>query len=735
VQSLTHEARQLWTWLAGRYLYKSRDRIDSAFYYEASVAYSQAAGVPLQEEPHVHFSGGPGPRLDPTAPAGSVAVSLHFESMTKDSAAQLRIVNPDDAWLQITPSLAGPRGGPWPIPAVDSSQNETTIAFQVTLRLAAERAGPPPRGFLVQIDLAGRTFFYPVPVAVRPTPRVPELVLSNDPAQATNALGDLRLRPTGVPEPYYLYVHNPTDKVQQLTVDLAPGGQSTKVIALAKSTQRVFFLPAPPPPPVAGSPAVPGVPVLPDLNGPLEIRLRDSADPNTVFDTRLIRVAVAPPREYVRLASVAYNPPSANGPNQLRVGLEARRTLAGPPCNVQLVLPPQRIPGFLGAQSGTFNGVLPPTGALLQLFAAGLRFSEGAPDNGFVYVNVDTYARAFILRTTFARTGDPTTPEEDLRPALRLRADPIAASESKFPVTVEVDHAPAGATLELSLGHLQDGTFIADRVRKLPTARRERIGFQPAGPSGALLFDAAVQDWTVTFDTAEIVGARSLRARLFGADRAEILEVTRPVTLADRAPADVQFVNPPVQALRGAPLALQAMGFGSGADVQKVQFFVGRPADGKVPPSTPTTPGTAVNGNPSLWGATLPLPLTALGPTDVSVQFVNSAGLSAFATTTVEVFDKLPPVFGTIRGTVFEGPRPQPGLEVALLDEKGMPVKDDKGVERKVKTTAEGTFVFEKVLPGNYKVFVSKPSSGRKAEKAVGVEPGQTVTVTLELFL
>lgn len=350
-------------------------------------------------------------------------------------------------------------------------------------------------------------------------------------------------------------------------------------------------------------------------------------------------------------------------------------------------------------------------------------------------MNVDSYERAFIFRTTFARQGDPTTPQEDVRPALRLRAAAAAPSNANYKVVVEVDNAPTGATLEVNLGRFQGGVFEVEREQAFPEPRRRRIGFNPHGPGGALLFDATIQDWDLTFDTSHIVGPRVLRARLLSLEGSEIFTVDQPVTLVDRAPAQVRFIDAPRQALRGAPLALQAICFDPGEEIRQVFFFTGKPLDGKIPPNIPTTTATRQENGQTMWSAQLPLGADKTGPTDISVQFVNRAGLSSFATISVNVLDKLPPILGEIRGTVQEGMRLQPNLEVVLRDDKGAAVKDEKGLKKKTTTRADGTFLFENLPPGKYKVFTSKPVSNRKAETTVEVEAGKTAVVTLSLFL
>ena len=74
-----------------------------------------------------------------------------------------------------------------------------------------------------------------------------------------------------------------------------------------------------------------------------------------------------------------------------------------------------------------------------------------------------------------------------------------------------------------------------------------------------------------------------------------------------------------------------------------------------------------------------------------------------------------------------EGRLAQGGLVVVLSDEKG-----EKG---RVTTKPDGSYQFNDVVPGKYKLHVEKESTSRKADADVEVKPGETKTVTLELYL
>src|SRR5262249_28891860 len=148
--------------------------------------------------------------------------------------------------------------------------------------------------------------------------------------------------------------------------------------------------------------------------------------------------------------------------------------------------------------------------------------------------------------------------------------------------------------------------------------------------------------------------------------------------------------------------------------ISKVIFFVGRPIDGKIPPTVPQAEAK-LDAASGAWTAQLQLAGDRRGPTDLSVQFINGVGQSTFGSTAVMLLDsekKTGP--GRIVGTVKEGENPQPEIEVSLA-----PVQDPKAPMQKptktTKTKPDGTFVFEDVGPGRYTLSCTKIVSGRAA--------------------
>jgi hypothetical protein len=81
---------------------------------------------------------------------------------------------------------------------------------------------------------------------------------------------------------------------------------------------------------------------------------------------------------------------------------------------------------------------------------------------------------------------------------------------------------------------------------------------------------------------------------------------------------------------------------------------------------------------------------------------------------------------GQIRGTVLDGQQPLRDLEIVLKDSKGT-------AKARTKTGQHGAFVFEKVLPGEYRVSVAGPAGRTEGETPVKMGMRQTVDVTITL--
>jgi hypothetical protein len=745
--------RALMTWRLDRNRYEGRELAalgllserGTRFYTRAAASYQTLAGAAPREPLCQVNSEPPLVRLTPSTTSGTATLAI--QSIPAQAGAQdvpVRLLMPGTNWLRVTPSLAG---------AVDLEDNTLlhlpageAANLPLTFRLKPEAEGPPPQGLLVEAPCGRRTVHYRLPVSLDTISERIEILLSVNPREPAEPLEELRLRPLKSRQPYYLYLRNPSAKVRKVMVQLAsgqaalPGGEA-KVELAANETKLIrFAAPAapPPPPPAPGGAAPPAAEggVFTELSGDLQVRLLDLDGANKLIDKRTYRVRVASAADYTKVASIQFRPPTqrdkslGTSKNKLTVTLQATPALTGAPCPVELLLPSSRIPGFLGAKSGTMRGQLSPHGEV-TLYAEDLQFADGVPEEGYVYLSVDGNERAYVFHTTFARLGGPTSPRENTFPGLRLAAGRFAASGGSPSVTLEVDHPPTGANVELSLGHYQDGNFEPEATYTKKTAKQQRIACSPASTDGALLFEASTGDWVFQPETGKVVGARVLRGRLLDKEGVPLRTVYETLTLDDAAPKGLQFIDPPKLAKKDAPLTLKAMAGPSVSGVKEVFFFVGKEAQGKPPQGAALVPAQPVDDAKTTWEATLPLRVGAAGPADFTAQFVNRAGQSSFATTTIELIDGDPAKVlpGRIEGVVMEGSTPIPDLTVSLRNEKNVELQTTK-------TDDNGAYKFEKLTPGKYLLYTSRRSNKRQGSAIVDVVAEQTTQVPpIKLYL
>jgi hypothetical protein len=131
-----------------------------------------------------------------------------------------------------------------------------------------------------------------------------------------------------------------------------------------------------------------------------------------------------------------------------------------------------------------------------------------------------------------------------------------------------------------------------------------------------------------------------------------------------------------------------------------------------------------------MWTAALLIPVDKKGPLPLSVYVVNHAGLATVDTIIIDVTDDEPGKtgLGQIQGRVLEGPRPQPNVQVILLDERGKEIA-------RTHTQPDGMYQFEQVVPGRYRVQCVKPESQRRAHVDVTIEADRPARVDLALEL
>ena len=547
------------------------------------------------------------------------------------------------------------------------------------------------------------------------------LFLSDQAVEPTRQIEVPRLRPN-VKQQLYLFLDGGEGQKGKVTVQFIAGGKpiagAVKEMDLgAKGPQRVDF-------PLA-KPLAPGEkPVPPPEVDGGRLRVVVLKDGKPLAEPSM-EIEVGRPSGYVQTELDDFKPASG----RLSLAVRATDQFFGPRCRVELDLRPQLVPFMQPKQkqNGSYGGYLNQPNDRVELAAEGIRFNDTG-DAGLFSVVVDGYQRAF----TYGISREGGRPFALEGAAIRLVADPSAASGPAAKVGIEADNVPNDAVIEVGLYRDQQFTKLEGDLLRFSGDRRQRMFFAPGGANGALTFVTDVSDWTTGIETAKIFGDRYLRLRLLNRETGKPLEFTQigprgqtnkvmfissTMVLDGSPPEDVKFVDFPKELTRGSPLTLKATGRDPESGIGKVVFFAGKlPENGVIPPTAIQAPGEAIKDK-GVWVAELQVPTDKAATLDVGVQFTNKVGQTETAVAVVKLVDAKP-VGATIKGEVVEGERAQAGLDVLLRDPQGT-VKDTS------KTDAAGKFVFKNVAPGTYQLVVVKSSSMRTGQAAVKVEAGE----------
>lgn len=606
-----------------------------------------------------------------------------------------------------------------------------TVGQLVVRATVANPASPGaiPDGVLVELRAGNRVGYVRIPVDAGRLVNPVEIFVDRVPADPVGLSDDIRVRP-GAGENLFVFVRNRGTTKRDVVVRLVPLAGAvapieTKVGVGPGETKLAPFAGGPPVPPAPVTKAAPGF----DLPGHVRIDVADAADPGNVVQTRTLRLAASEPFEYADLSAAVFDPvaPPDRPVNRLAVTLRATRDLGTTPSNADLVVDPVLVPGLRGIRAGRLAGRVPPDGRPLVLDATGLVLDPEALRQGEVSVTVDGVTRAFRLKVDFARSGPPVSPTVDTSPNLDLRSVPPPLPGRSVAFRVGADRVPPGATLDARLvRHDQGRDPTTEATQTFPASRHRRATVTPR--AGGVLVAATIADWDVAWDVPQLLGRRTVVARLVAADKTVLATKEIPVVLDDSPPTAPDFRNVPDQAKKGSALPVTVDVTDPESGIAAVSVFVGKPApDGKPLPGTAVVPGVR-SPTDATWAATVPLPKDKVGPVDVTCVAVNGAGLSSSATVSVEVVEMLPETLGSVAGRLLEGDRPQDGIAVTLSDAKGTALF-------RATTDANGAYLFDGLKPGAYQLSAEKVATRRKATATATVTGGVRAVVDLSLYL
>jgi hypothetical protein len=675
---LTMELKE---WLTRWYRYESQDMASGSFYGEWERDYRTDGRLNLSGsgETGIQFSGNAQvSSLTPAHPLARVALELKLIGADPRQTVEVNIFTPDDDWLQV--SIPEKRE----LAKLTAAGASCTLPIDVALKAGAQRSF---QGFLVQARVNDREFHYKVPVSLV---HGPEILLSTSPAGPKDPVSELALRPGKERLKYYLYLRNYTEKTYKLRVELLDNGSPVEggIFPLPEplkpnDTKRIEFGKAP----ASEKP-------FKNMEGPLQIRLVD-LDTNKEIDTKQITIRIASPRDYIEVTDAVFRP-NAGGKNNLAVTIRPKMDIPEPGCNVTLVLPPDRIPGFTPRrEEGNFSELLISKDEAKTLTARGLQLDEGSDPNGFFYLTVDSVPRAFIYKTTFNRDGNETRPVRFDSFDIRFQTPAYFNSNDKLEVEVNVDNPPEGAKVLLEL--LTEDALGLARPGSPVEARYQHLGVSPLSPDGALLFEAYIGDRSIPLDVHDIVGKRIVRATLINSKGVPIKSYSKPITLDNSEPMNLKIIQ--AEQIGNGMAKISAQGEDRESDIKAVRFYIGKPA-GKKPPAGATPIDANYDKDKKVWTNQVAIPQQ--GEVVMTVEFINNVNMSA-----VEEFKVTMNAlnagggngqgkFGQIKGTVKNGDLRQPGAKVTLYL-----AKDRKET---VEADKRGDFSFPKVPPGTYKI-------------------------------
>ena len=736
-------ARRLWAWQAARFDHEARDPADprpgdgTGRAFAAQAARSAAAVAGLHAVPYLEITPpATAPKLTPEQPAADLRVDLRLVGPGA-LPVTTRALSPDPEWVGVTgggtADLGPARGRP--------------AAFGLA---AGTRpfAHAEARGVLVEAEAGGRTFHRRVPVSLDALVTRLDLLVQTGPAAEPRAVREVVLRPHWQDVPLQLHLSNPTQKGRTVVARLAGFDVATKPVEVAAESRvllRFTEQPAAPLPPAneakeakeakaePAAPTPPG-PASAPLTGPLVVEITDPKTPDKVEQRFTLPARVLDPAEYLKVDEVAYRP-TGTRPNRLSVRVVPESPPPGPPAvQVTAALPPARNPDVLQVRDANLSGPLPAGNRPLTLYAEDVTFAAAGGGRVVVTVGADGVDRAFTFEGAVADAGG--TVRLAAVPGPMVRVNPPGAPWYSVPgeplaVPLEVDNAPDGARVELRLGTARPGPagFEVDAAETVAPARdRDRgIRFDPKGET--IFVRGRLRDPIGKLPVGLLVGSRTLEARLVSATNKELAFASATVVFDGTAPTNVQFLDLPAEAGKGVPLRLRATCDPTVAGVREVKFFVGPPADGKLPAAPAPVPGKLVNAKTNEWQADVQ-PGTADRAT-VGVRFTTNTGKERTVTADVVLIDPAvlnKPKPGKIVGTLTEGKFKLDAHPVVLRDEKQAPLAE-------VKTKADGTFEFPAVLPGKYFLYAARVESNRVGLVPVEVAAGATVRRDVPLHL
>jgi serine/threonine protein kinase len=473
----------------------------------------------------------------------------------------------------------------------------------------------------------------------------PSLVLMSDSTQPDLVpFGRLPLRTIPHRQKYFVSVRNPSQVDHDVIVEIVAG---SNVIATSgnKPLPAPLLRETPVPAFVSkvGAQALKDTDPLPEAPTGLKLRLRNATD-QKVFDEQPLEPVIATPLEYLEVRPPpTFKPARPGEPSLLEVSLRSLPQMLGPASKIKLTIPPNKdLFSDLLESQGTQEGVLEPGGKVLKLNAKGIKLDPSAStEDGLFYLTIDGLERVLWYKTQFVAEGVTRIATRHDEPRVRFEATRVVKKDqpAKLVVAFTVDNAPANAFLDFHLVQAMGGESTDDWTRFREIAKLQHIGFDHAGPDGALQFEASVGDWTREFPTRGLRGPMKLRANLFDPRSRKVFDTWETDLVLDDVPPNNAIIETAARVPQVTThLLVKATVTPPASGIAEVEFIVGLKRDFAKPDVVAkAVKGKRTGSDDSTWEGILPLSKDATGKIVVTARFTSGVGLTTLVSADVEI--------------------------------------------------------------------------------------------------
>ncbi|MDZ4782199.1 MAG: hypothetical protein SGJ19_18280 [Planctomycetia bacterium] len=375
-------------------------------------------------------------------------------------------------------------------------------------------------------------------------------------------------------------------------------------------------------------------------------------------------------------------------------------------------------------------------------------------------ISVDGYPRAFLFRVPCQESGSDLAPVDDVL-AIRVKAPATDAAfhapASAINVLAEID-VPRGAEdddatqIELGFDTDRDREFRGESTTRISGDRQVRNQLLQLAPTGQVVVHPRVTDFELALTPPGLINNRvGVMGRILWGDRAAWSE-PREIILDGAAPRIERVrVKPAGVAAIGSPVEVTCLALdGDLAGVESVEMTIDLLGAAGFEGNPPPTP--AILGADRRWKAQLDTAPIGTGTYHVLVRATDKVGNVSEVDSSASVRLLSPETIAAelrratnrVSGAVQYGRSGFGGVMVrleALPPDPAAPLIPVGATPLEpiapVATDDQGSFLFDRVPPGKYKLTAEGVvrNKTRRAEAEVTVEPAPTAVRPLQLEL